>query len=89
MDEQGIYRAKHILLLTVDMDTREPLDEETIAKKKETAAQLLDQLRAAEDPIALFDQLMNEHSEDWPRIQLAILPARARWWRPLRRGRWP
>ena len=64
LDEQGIYRAKHILLLTVDMDTREPLDEETIAKKKETAAQLLDQLRAAEDPIALFDQLMNEHSED-------------------------
>lgn len=64
LDESGQYRAKHILLLTIDMDTREPLDDETIAQKKAAADELLAQLRAAEDPIALFDTLMKEHSED-------------------------
>ena len=63
-DELGIYRAKHILLMTVDPETREPLDEETIAQKKAQADDLLSQLRAAADPIALFDELMNQYSED-------------------------
>ena len=45
-------------------DTREPLDEATVAQKKAQAEDFLAQLRAAEDPIALFDDLMNEHSED-------------------------
>lgn len=63
-DELGVYRAKHILLATVDTETREPLDEATIAEKKATAEDLLAQLRAAEDPVALFDELMNEYSED-------------------------
>ena len=60
----GGYKAKHILLTTIDLDTREPLDDATIAQKKATADDLLAQLRAAEDPIALFDQLMNQYSED-------------------------
>lgn len=64
LEEEGRYRAKHILLATIDLDTREPLDEETIAQKKAQADDMLAQLRAAEDPITLFDQLMNEHSED-------------------------
>lgn len=64
LDEQGIYRAKHILLATIDLDTREPLDEAAVAQKKAKADDILAQLRGAEDPIALFDQLMNEHSED-------------------------
>ena len=64
LEESGQYRAKHILLLTIDLDTREPLDAETIAQKKATAEDLLAQLRSAEDPITLFDQLMNEYSED-------------------------
>lgn len=63
LEETGQYRAKHILLSTVD-DNRQPLDEATIAQKKAAADDLLAQLRAAEDPIALFDQLMKEHSED-------------------------
>ena len=63
-DELGVYRAKHILLATVDTQTREPLDEETIAQKKAQADDLLSQLRAAEDPVALFDELMNQYSED-------------------------
>lgn len=64
LDEAGRYRAKHILLSTVD-ENRQPLeDEAVIAQKKAQADELLAQLRAAEDPIALFDQLMSEHSED-------------------------
>ena len=63
-DEMGVYRAKHILLLTVDSETQEPLDEEEIAEKRARIDDMLAQLRAAEDPIALFDQLMNEYSED-------------------------
>ena len=64
MEEQAIYRAKHILLATIDLETREPLDEAAIAQKRETAEDLLAQLRSAEDPVALFDTLMNEYSED-------------------------
>lgn len=63
LEETGQYRAKHILLSTVD-DNRQPLDEATIARKKAQADDFLSQLRAADDPIVLFDQLMSEHSED-------------------------
>lgn len=64
LEEAGRYKAKHILLSTIDLVTREPLDDATIAQKKATADDLLAQLRAAEDPIALFDELMNRYSED-------------------------
>lgn len=64
LNDIGRYRAKHILLATIDLDTREPLDEATIAQKRATADDLLSQLRAAEDPIALFDSLMHQYSED-------------------------
>lgn len=64
LEEAGKYKAKHILLATIDLDTREPLDEETVAQKKAQADDLLTQLRTAEDPIALFDDLMHEYSED-------------------------
>ncbi len=71
---QYVYQAKHILLLTVDMDgtptvqdgayVYPSLDEETIAEKKALADDLLSQLRSSDDPEALFDELMNEYSED-------------------------
>ena len=64
IDENGIYRAKHILLLTMDMTTGEPLDDDTVAAKKALADELLAQLRESENPLTLFDQLMNEYSED-------------------------
>ncbi|MCI9242316.1 MAG: hypothetical protein HFF43_02910 [Lawsonibacter sp.] len=64
LDEGGYFRVKHILLMTIDQETNEPLPEEEVAQKKADADGLLAQLRAAEDPIALFDQLMKEHSED-------------------------
>ena len=64
LNDIGRYRAKHILLATIDLDTQEPLDEAVIAQKRATADDLLSQLRAAEDPIALFDDLMRQYSED-------------------------
>lgn len=63
-DELGIYRAKHILLSTKDLETGEDLDEAAAAEKKAKAEELLAQLRASDDPVTLFDQLMNEYSED-------------------------
>lgn len=69
--ENDILSAKHILLLTVDManydsatNTYASLSEEEVAAKKTKAEGLLAQLRASDDPAALFDQLMNENSED-------------------------
>ena len=64
LDEAGRYKCKHILLATIDLETRQPLDEETIARQRATADELLARLRAAEDHVALFDQLMHEYSED-------------------------
>lgn len=72
LDENGILNAKHILLLTVDSVTREPLDEAAAAAAKVLADDLCAQLSEAYVPgtednsefLALFDELMNTHSED-------------------------
>ena len=63
-DQLGVYRAKHILIMAVDEETREPLSEELVAEKKARAEELLAQIRAAADPVARFDELMREYSED-------------------------
>ncbi len=62
-DELGVYRAKHILISTRD-ENDQPLDDAAIAEKKAKADDLIAQIRAADDPIAMFDTLMHEHSED-------------------------
>lgn len=70
-----VYQARHILLLTVDMEGTPTvgedgayhypaLDEETVAEKRALAEDLLARLRASEDPDALFNELMNQYSED-------------------------
>lgn len=70
-----VYQAKHILLKTVDTDAEQvlqddgsyaypPLSAETVAEKKKQAEDILAQIRAADDPAAKFDELMNEFSED-------------------------
>ncbi len=64
IQENDLLRAKHILLMTVDSATRQPLDETTVAQKKATAEDILSQLQNSSDPIADFDKLMNEYSED-------------------------
>ncbi len=58
-----LYRVKHILFKTVD-DSRQPLPDDQIAQKRAQAEEVLAQLQKADDLPALFDQLMNEHSED-------------------------
>ncbi len=65
MEEQGILKAKHILLLTKDpaVDGK-AYSADKIAQQKTKADDLLAQLRAAEDPVTLFDTLMKENSED-------------------------
>ena len=77
-DDLGYYRAKHILLKTVDTNQPltdesgaytgeyQPLDEATVAEKRALAEELLAQLQAAgeSEREALFDQLMEEYSED-------------------------
>lgn len=71
----GYYRAKHILLLTKDMSVQPgvqedgsygypSLEESVVAEKKAQAEDIKKQLDSAADPVALFDQLMQEHSED-------------------------
>lgn len=61
VEETGLLRAKHILLLTKDPDTGEDYDDAKKAEQKAKAEDILAKLR--EDP-AQFDTLMNENSED-------------------------
>lgn len=64
IEENDILMAKHILLMTVDSSSREPLDDATIAEKKATAEDILARLQSSTDLAADFDALMNEYSED-------------------------
>ena len=69
VEEAGYYKAKHILLKTVDTDKPitdedgnptgeyEALDDAVVAEKKALAEDLLSQLQAAEDKEALFDAI--------------------------------
>jgi len=74
-DDMGYYGAKHILLMTVNPEEYvydevgnptgyAPLSEDEIARKRADAEDMLKQLRESDDPIALFDTLMHEKSED-------------------------
>lgn len=73
-----VYQVKHILISTVDTKGEgsyddngnyvyPSLDEKTVAEKTKLANDILAQLQACETPEelnTLFDELMNEHSED-------------------------
>lgn len=70
-----VYQARHILLLTVDMEgtptvndegayVYPSLDEETVAEKRALAEEILGKLQEADDLDAAFNELMNEYSED-------------------------
>ena len=54
----------HILLMTKDAETNEPLSEEEAAAKKARAEELLAQLQASDDLETLFTQLADENGED-------------------------
>lgn len=61
--DNGKMQVKHILFKTVD-DAGSPLSDEEKAAAKEKAEDTLAQLQASDDMENLFDQLMNELSED-------------------------
>ena len=61
---EGWITADHILLMTVDPATYGPLDEEAAAQKRARAEELLARLRESGNPIALFQELADEYSED-------------------------
>ena len=61
--EKNAY-VDHILLMTMDADTREPLSDEDAEAKRVLAEDLLSQLQAAGDVEALFNQLVEEYGED-------------------------
>ena len=56
--------ADHILLRTVDPETREPLDEAVIAEKRSLAEDILRQLRRSDEPLTAFAALADEYGED-------------------------
>lgn len=64
IEENDILYAKHILLMTIDPTTRQPLDEAAIAEKKATAEDVLARLQASGDLLTDFDTLMKQYSED-------------------------
>ena len=61
--DNGKMQVKHILFKTVD-DSGSPLSDEEIAAARQKAEDTLAQLQASDDMENLFDQLMNELSED-------------------------
>lgn len=68
-DDQQCYFFKHILLLVEEASADSSSSgsssaADNSAQQKALAEELLAQLRASDDPLALFDQLMNEYSED-------------------------
>ena len=64
ISKNDILSAKHILLLTMDMTTRQPLADDVIAQKKATAEDILKQLQSSDNLAADFDALMHKYSED-------------------------
>ncbi len=65
--ENDYLSAAHILFLTMDMDTREALDEATIAEKKALAETVAEELRSIEDAAeraARFAELKEQYCED-------------------------
>lgn len=67
LEEKGYLRANHILLSTVDLQTGEALDEDTVAEKGAQAQELVDSLQAIEDPEELverFRELKEQYCED-------------------------
>lgn len=63
-DDQQCYFFKHILFLVEETTGEDGTTTDNSQEQKAKAEEVLAQLRASEDPLTLFDQLMNEYSED-------------------------
>lgn len=57
---ENYLKAKHILIMTVDPETSQPLGDEKVKEKEKLAESILSRLKNGAD----FDKLMNEYSED-------------------------
>lgn len=67
LEENGYLSASHILFMTVDSGTMEPLDEETVAQKLKQAEDVSAELRAIEDVserVKRFAELKAQYCED-------------------------
>lgn len=67
IEDKEYLRCNHILFLTMDMETRQPLDEETIAAKKSQAEEIAAELQSIENReelLARFAELKTELDED-------------------------
>ena len=67
IEDKEYLRCNHILFLTMDMETHEPLDEETIAAKKSRAEEIAAELQSIENReelLARFAELKAELDED-------------------------
>ena len=56
--------ADHILIATQNMQSGDPLPQQKQVEKYQFAIELVEQIRAAADPIAKFEELKVEHSDD-------------------------
>ena len=71
LEDNGYISANHILLMTIDPTTGEPLDEAALAEKEATAQKLAEELQAITDPeerMARFAQLKEEYCEDTGKV---------------------
>ena len=71
IEEKDYLRCNHILFLTMDMDTYEALDEDTILSKKAKAEEIAAELQAIEDReelLARFAELKAELDEDGGKV---------------------
>jgi parvulin-like peptidyl-prolyl isomerase len=59
-EEPEMVHVRHILLMTIDPTTREPLSDDVVQAKRKTADEVLKRARAGED----FAKLAGEFSED-------------------------
>lgn len=64
LEDTGYYNAKHILLAFPENEDGSAVTDEQKAAVKAEADALLAQIRAAADPMAEFDKVMNERSDD-------------------------
>lgn len=64
IQENDILYAKHILFLTVDPTTNQPLEADKVAEQKSAAEDVLKQLQNSDDLRTEFDSLMFLYSED-------------------------
>ena len=72
LEENGYMHATHILFMTVDYETREALDDETVEAKKRQAEETAAELQAISDPAKLvkrFSELKSEYCEDTGKFQ--------------------